>query len=155
MNAAFPRVSRNFLILLAGYAWTAVGLMMVYRAYAWLAVTPANGVYIHAGAGVVLGLLVHHFGFLRIVNRNLQRIFRLGQSAPVHSFIPLRSYLTILIMVTAGILLRHSAIPRPYLAVLYLGIGSALILSSVRYLRVCANQFRKTRLSRNKKDPSP
>jgi hypothetical protein len=35
-----------------------------------------------------------------------------------------------------GGLLRHSMIPKKELAILYIGIGLALILSSVRYIRV-------------------
>ena len=48
---------------------------------------------------------------------------------------PWKSYILIITMILAGYLLRHSPIPKLYLAVLYTGIGTALILSSVRYLR--------------------
>jgi len=53
----------------------------------------------------------------------------------IFSFIPWKSYILIIIMIAIGFLLRHSPIPKLYLAVLYTGIGTALILSSVRYLR--------------------
>jgi len=46
-----------------------------------------------------------------------------------------RSYFIVLLMVTLGIILRHSSIPKNYLAVLYIGIGLALFLSGIRYLR--------------------
>ena len=46
-----------------------------------------------------------------------------------------RSYLIVIVMIAMGIDLRHSPLPKPYLAVLYGGIGMALVLSSVRYLR--------------------
>jgi hypothetical protein len=36
-------------------------------------------------------------------------------------------------MIALGLLLRHSAIPKPYLAILYIGMGLALLLSSLRY----------------------
>jgi hypothetical protein len=38
-------------------------------------------------------------------------------------------------MVTMGITLRHSPIPKQYLSVIYTGIGLALFLSSIRYFR--------------------
>jgi hypothetical protein len=38
-------------------------------------------------------------------------------------------------MVSMGIALRHSAIPKQYLSILYNGIGLALFLSGTRYLR--------------------
>ena len=46
-----------------------------------------------------------------------------------------RSYLIVLVMVSMGIALRHSPIPKKYLSVLYNGIGLALFLSGIRYLR--------------------
>ena len=52
------------------------------------------------------------------------------------AFIPWKSYLIIAVMMTMGIVLRHSSIPKQYLAVLYIGIGLALVLSSVRYMRI-------------------
>jgi len=38
-------------------------------------------------------------------------------------------------MVSMGIGLRHSSIPKPYLSIIYLGIGVALFLSGTRYFR--------------------
>ena len=137
MRIRIPHVTGNFLVLLAGCTWIAVGLMLIYRGYSWLVAAPGANWLLFAGSGVFAGLLIHHFGFLKIVNRNLIRIKQLGEKAPVTSFIPLKSYLTIAIMVAAGMLLRHSSVPKHYLAVLYCAIGSALILSSVRYLRTC------------------
>jgi hypothetical protein len=52
------------------------------------------------------------------------------------AFIPWKSYLIIFIMVMMGALLRHSVIPKKDLAILYIGIGLALLLSSVRYIRI-------------------
>jgi hypothetical protein len=46
-------------------------------------------------------------------------------------------------MIGIGVTLRHSPIPKPYLAALYLGIGGALILSSARYVRVFLGQMRR------------
>ena len=36
-------------------------------------------------------------------------------------------------MITGGILLRHSAVPKSYLAVVYAAIGGALLQASVHY----------------------
>jgi len=61
----------------------------------------------------------------------------------VFSFISWKSYLIIAIMIAMGAILRRSAIPKQYLAVLYIGIGLALILSSVRYMRVFLREIRR------------
>ena len=46
-----------------------------------------------------------------------------------------KSYIIVVIMVSMGIMLRHSSIPKRYLSVLYNGIGLALFLSGIRYFR--------------------
>lgn len=48
-------------------------------------------------------------------------------------------------MITAGFILRHSVIPKKNLSILYLGIGLALVLSSVRYIRVFFKVVRSSR----------
>ena len=53
------------------------------------------------------------------------------------------SYIIIAVMIIMGTLLRHSEIPKPYLAILYTGIGFALILSSIRYIRIFIKEIRK------------
>jgi hypothetical protein len=46
-----------------------------------------------------------------------------------------KSYLIVIIMISMGIALRHSSIPKRYLSILYNGIGLALFLSGIRYFR--------------------
>ena len=65
----------------------------------------------------------------------------------VFSFISWKSYLIIAVMIAVGTILRHSAIPKQYLAILYIGIGLALILSSVRYMRIFLREIRRQKLA--------
>jgi hypothetical protein len=95
------------------------------------------------GIGVVFALVVHHFGFLKIVDKNLGRILPMEGTKCVFSFITWKSYILVAGMVTLGTLLRHSPIPKPYLSILYIGIGLALLLSSLRYLRILLGQIKK------------
>ena len=137
-------------MLTAGLAWLGVGALLLTLASSWLAASPGISVYLFAGLGVVCALLVHHFGFLRIVDRNLNRIRTMGEQASLWSFIPSRSYLLIAVMMSMGALLRHSAIPKRYLAILYISIGLALVLSSVRYLRVLVKALVSQKKSRQR-----
>jgi hypothetical protein len=135
MNRFKPAVSRRILLLLAGLMWLGVGAMLSSLAVGWLREShPAHLVAMVAG-GVAGALLIHHFGFLRVVDKNLARILPMEGGRCAFSFISWKSYLMVALMMSMGIALRHSPIPRPILAVLYIGIGLALILSSVRYLR--------------------
>ena len=104
-------------------------------------------IYLYAGVGVVLALLAHHFGFLKIVDKNLERILLMNEKKCLFSFIPWKSYLIIVVMITMGAILRHSVIPKQYLAILYTAIGLALILSSVRYMRVFFREIRRQKMA--------
>lgn len=131
-----PAVKNTFLIFLAGIVWAGVGIMLLSLACSWLSAASVTHRYLYAGAGVLLALLVHHFGFLKIVDKKLKRIHHMNGVRCLFAFIPWKSYLMIAVMVIMGGLLRHSMIPKKELAILYIGIGLALILSSVRYIRV-------------------
>jgi hypothetical protein len=90
-------------------------------------------------------LIIHHFGFLKVVDKNLGRLLPMEGKKCVFSFMSWKSYIIVVVMVTMGTLLRHSAIPKSYLSVLYVGIGLSLILSSIRYLRNFVIQVKSQR----------
>jgi hypothetical protein len=131
-----PSVSRRTLLLLAGLLWIGVGTMLLRFAAGWLQAGQVAHLFALVAVGVLAALLIHHFGFLRVVDKNLGRILPMEGKRCVFSFMSWKSYLVVVLMMAMGVGLRHSPIPKPYLAVLYIGIGLALILSSVRYLRV-------------------
>jgi len=130
-----PGVPKSVLLLVAGAIWVMVGIMLNGMAYWWLRKELPAHALLAVVVGFVGSLFIHHFGFLRIVDRNLNRILPMEGKRCVFSFMPWKSYVLIAVMIALGVLLRHSPIPKLYLSVLYVGIGTALILSSVRYLR--------------------
>lgn len=131
-----PGVSRNVLLFVAGFVWICAGSYLLYLAISWLSAAKDINLYFFAGSGAILALLIHHLGFLRIVDQNLDRIMPMQGKRCLFSFIPWKSYLIITVMILLGYFLRHSTLPKPYLAILYISIGLALILSSIRYVRV-------------------
>ena len=141
-----PAVTKNVLLFLAGLVWICVGFMLLFLAFAWLSTASNINIYLFAGAGVALALLAHHFGFLKIVDKNLTRIRHMDEKKCLFSFITWKSYLMIAVMVTMGAILRYSTIPKQYLAILYIGIGFALILSSFRYMRVLFSDIRQQKI---------
>jgi hypothetical protein len=136
MDKYKPAVANTFLLFVAGIVWVGVGIMLLILAFSWLSKASNLEIYLYSGGGILLALLVHHFGFLKIVDKNLNRILQMNGKKCLFSFIPWKSYLIIMAMVAMGALLRHSMVPKKDLAILYIGIGLALILSSVRYIRV-------------------
>ena len=130
-----PGVPKSGLLFMAGMIWLSIGVMMNSIAYSWLISENARSALLISSVGFVLALLIHHFGFLRLVDRNLGRILPMEGRRCFFSFMPWKSYVLVMVMMLGGFLLRHSALPKSYLALLYLAIGTALMLSSVRYLR--------------------
>ena len=142
-NAFKPAVTKSVLLLLAGTAWLCVGTFLLSLARSWLSNETGASQLFLGGLGVTMALLVHHFGFLRIVDKNIARILPMVDKKCLFSFITWKSYLLISGMIAMGTLLRHSPLPKPFLAVPYTAIGLALILSSLRYFRVFIKQVRK------------
>jgi hypothetical protein len=135
-----PAVNKRVLLFLAGLMWLSVGTMLLYLSFSWLNASHTHGAFLFAGIGVMVALVVHHFGFLKIVDKNLGRILPMEGSKCIFAFMTWKSYIIVAIMVAMGALLRQSAIPKPYLSIIYIGIGLALLLSSIRYLRVLLSQ---------------
>ena len=138
-----PAVNKKVLLFLAGFMWLGVGTMLLFISFFWLNAFQVHGSFLFSAIGVAVALVVHHFGFLKIVDKNLGRILPMAGTKCIFSFITWKSYILVAVMVVMGSLLRHSPIPKPYLSTLYIGIGLALILSSVRYLRTLMSQIRK------------
>ncbi len=139
-----PAVTKGALLFLAGFVWFCVGIILLVFAYSWLSNMPWALSFKFFVPGVLGALVIHHFGFLKIVDKNIERILPMAEKKCLFSFITWKSYIIIIVMVTMGTFLRHSAIPKQYLAVLYTGIGLALILSSFRYIRVFFNEKNET-----------
>lgn len=131
-----PGVGKRVLLLLSGLMWMGVGCMLVTLAVHWLAAEGGRLALVLGALGLGASLVIHHFGFLKIVDRNLARILPMEGKRCLFAFQPWKSYFLILVMVGMGIGLRHSPLPKHYLAVIYVAIGMALVLSSTRYLRV-------------------
>ena len=144
MTIMKPAVPKSVLLFLAGFAWFCVGIMLLVFACRWL--SDANGIrgFIYFGLGFAAALLVHRFGFQKIAAKNINRLLPLSERRCVFSFFTWKSYLLIAVMVVMGRLLRSSAFPKPYLAVLYIAIGLALIISSLKYLTVFMNEIKGT-----------
>lgn len=130
-----PGVGQHTLMATAGFMWLAVSYMLCHYAIIWYENFTGHGLLLFILLGISSGLVIHHWGFLRIVNKNIFRIKALEERHCLFGFMPWKSYLLIAVMMTFGILLRNSAIPRIYLSVIYMGIGLALGLSSIRYFR--------------------
>jgi len=128
-----PAVPRNWLIATAGLMWTAVGAFLCSLACHWLSALDSGRTILFGALGLFFAFVVYYFGFSKIAKKNIDRLFQFPEKICFFAFQAWKSYLIIAIMVAMGAFLRHSSIPKQYLAVIYSAIGGALILSSFHY----------------------
>lgn len=128
-------VSKSVLIIIAGIMWAAVGIMLIIMASIWLSLEVPQTAIRFIIFGLALAIAIYFLGFQKLAIKNLDRISALKEKNNFFSFISLKSYLIIPLMIIMGISLRHSEIDKAYLAIAYIGMGGALFLSSTRYFR--------------------
>ena len=80
-------------------------------------------------------MLSVRWGFGGIAQKNIRRLRRLPDRGCFFAFQAWKSYLIIMVMIALGVTLRHSSIPKHFLAVAYTAIGGALIVGSFYYYR--------------------
>ena len=130
-----PGVSKAWLHALSGVMWSMVGVLLCHFAYEWLKVIPLGRTAPFALSGVLLSVLIYTLGFSRLAKQNISRICAyVEEPVCLFAFQKWSSYPLVLVMIGMGIFLRkYAPIPKPYLAVLYIGIGGGLFLSSLHY----------------------
>ena len=129
-----PAVKKKYLILLAGLAWLGVGIMLAKKAFHWF-VEINDKILLYSLIGFTFALIFHHFGFLRIADKNIKSIEEMEGLRCIFSFIKWKSYVLILVMISFGIVIRHSSLPLQDIGIIYLTIGLSLVFSSIRYFR--------------------
>ncbi len=130
-----PATKKIWLHLTAGIMWSGVGIMLVAFAATWLGLVHSWTVLLLILAGLLLAAGIYFFGFSKLASRNVQRIIDISKERVcLFAFQKWTSYPLVLVMIAMGIYLRlYSPIPKPYLAILYIGLGASLFVSSFQY----------------------
>ena len=128
-------VDYRWLFAIAGVIWTGVGVLLLTYAVSWLRPVSVPLEIELTVAGLAVAVVFVRFVFHGIVSKNIARIERGPTRVSAFSFQGWKSYLVTVFMIVLGITLRGSAIPKPGLAVVYEGIGVALLLTSLTYHR--------------------
>jgi hypothetical protein len=135
MQSLTPAADKRWLLLLAGLMWSGVGLMLCNLAYGWLKPVEVGEAMWKALAGILLALAIYRFGFSKFADKNIRRIDNyVNDKVCIFAFQEWTSYPLVVVMVSMGIGLRKfSPIPKPWLAIMYIGIGGSLFLASFHY----------------------
>lgn len=144
-----PAVRKVWLQLSAGLVWCGVGVMLNNFAARWLKLenTPTRFLLVMAGLALAAG--IYAFGFSKLALKNIRRICALAdEKVCLFAFQSWTSYPLVAFMILMGIYLRvYSPFPKPLLAVLYVGIGSALFAASLHYFTYVFRTWRSPALA--------
>lgn len=130
-----PGVPKFWLQLLAGVVWTGVGIYLISLAWGWILSPGVKARWLYWIPGLILASLIYYFGFSRLARKNSQRITDFTTEKPcLFAFQEWHSYPLVLFMIGLGLGLRqYTAIPKPLLGILYLGIDGGLGSASLHY----------------------
>ena len=130
-----PAVPRHWLLAIAGFIWAAVGLLLCVRAIVWLAPFVSGTDLVVEIVSLLLAFFGYVYGFSKLVQKNIARIHTLPDRVCAFAFTAWRGYIMIGLMVTLGITLRNSFIPKYYLSIPYTAMGGMLLIGSQRLFR--------------------
>lgn len=138
-----PAVPKFILFLISGLMWSGVGFFLNSYAVRWINDDIEVNIIMIIGLGILMALIIHRFGFNKIVLKNSNRISQMNEFPCIFSFMAWKSYLLVFVMISLGLTLRLSSIPRSYLAIIYIAIGCALIISSIKYYLLMLKYIKK------------
>lgn len=126
-----PRASARVQLVLAAAMWFVASLMLGVRGAIWLS---ANAWWLPLLVlGTTIGVLKARFLLDRVARKAADRIIARGRSECAGGFLAWQSWVLIGSMMAGGIALRHTAVPRVDLGVLYTAVGVALLVASRIY----------------------
>ncbi len=137
LSKLYPATNKKWLQLAAGLMWSGVGIMLIAFASRWLKLVDWLTMFLLIFAGAVLGAAIYMFGFSKLARKNIRRINAYTQERIcLFAFQEWKTYPLVGFMVFLGIYLRvYSPVPKPILAIAYLGLGFSLFASSLLYYR--------------------
>ena len=136
-----PAVPRYYLFGLAGAFWTFAGLVLCARALVWLDVFSLGVELALETASLAIAIIGYLFLFVKVVQKNIDRIRQLPENACVFAFTAWQGYVLIALMITIGITLRNTSIPKYFLAVPYTAMGAILLIGSAKFYRQFATSM--------------
>jgi hypothetical protein len=137
LSKLYPATNKKWLQLAAGLMWSGVGIMLIAFASRWLKLVDWTTMLLLIFAGMVLGAVIYLFGFSKLARKNISRINAYTKDRNcLFAFQEWKTYPLVVFMVFLGIYLRiYSPVPKPILAIAYLGLGFSLFASSLLYYR--------------------
>jgi hypothetical protein len=130
-----PGVPKRYLLLMAAVVWLFAGGFLLCRSIRMI--QPDGLLWLKVLLAVIVGLVFFHLIFLRISLKHIARIRSLEILRPcVFSFFDWKSYLVMIIMISAGILIRKTGwIDIQWISLFFISMATPLLLSAARFFR--------------------
>lgn len=111
--------------------WTLVGAGLATAGLVWTSSLPALWRVVAVVGAVLAGAAKARWVLARTARRIADRIVARGDGRCAGGVLSWQSWGLVAAMATAGRLLRATSLPRPLLGVLYLAVGTALLLAAI------------------------
>ena len=115
--------------------WTLAGVLLCTRATIWLNAFPLAAEVALEAVSIGIAVATYSFMFFKVVQKNIDRIGRLPERACLFAFTSWQGYLMIGLMMTIGITLRNSSLPKYYLSIPYDTMGVILLIGSLKFFQ--------------------
>ena len=119
-------------LLLAAITWTTVGTGLLTAGTIWSVRSESNLLLILLAAAAAVGILKAVFVLRRTSARATKRIMTRGDNRCIGGYISWRTWVLVAIMVGTGRLLRSVGLPPIVVGFIYVAVGSALLVASLR-----------------------
>ncbi len=111
--------------------WTLVGAGLATAGWVWLAHLRTVPRVLAIGGALLAGAAKARWVLARTARRIADRIVARGDGRCAGGVLSWRSWGLVAAMAVSGRLLRATSLPRPILGVLYLAVGTALLLAAI------------------------
>jgi hypothetical protein len=120
-----PRAGQRVQLFSAAMMWAVGATILLVRGVGFL---HDNWFAALLALAVALGVIKSRYLLDRVARKAVMRIHERGKAC-YFGFFSWKSWLFVAVMMGGGIMLRHSGLPRDFLAVLYVGVGTGLALA--------------------------
>ena len=127
-----PAASARTHLLLAALLWTVVGGMLLILGVRWSILAAIPYVWLLLALAITAGVFKALFILEHTARRTINRIRERGDGRCIGGFLSIRTWLFVLLMMLAGYFLRHSALPRAIVGLIYTAVGTALLVAARR-----------------------
>lgn len=125
-----PRASAATRVLLAALMWSMAGTLLAFFGVRWVIRSGVSGLLIVPA--MVVGVLKAKLVLERSAVRAVARIREQGSGRCAGGFFSWKGWLFVILMAGLGRILRGGVVPVSVVGLVYVAVGSALLVASVR-----------------------